>query len=839
MIYGERSQGGGRRVKFSAYITAVFIGLILFSPSELRAVYSTGQTEKLTDPDEIRARFEQGEEKVRVIVNLAEPTQLRTGTVWDARNSLKILQAEVKKRQEKVLQKLDKTAYKLRHRFENQAGFSAEVAPGILQKLLNDPDVESVEPVYILKPHLAQGIDLMNALSTRLLYNGQDVSIAICDTGIDYTHPMLGGGGFPNSKVLDGNDFGDNDPDPMPVGEAHGTSCAGIAAGDLSGVGDYIGGVAHNAKLYALKITPGGTGSASSDDMVAAWNWCISHKNDDPNNPILVISTSFGGDRFLGTCDSAVPSMTTAANNAVSAGITVLVSAGNEGYCDALAWPACISSVISVGAVYDADIGRYPELGYVGCILSESCAGYTVSCPCPEKCYVDETTAADQVTTYSNTSILLDLFAPSNNAYTTDIVGSEGYTSGDYYSAFGGTSAACPYAAGAVACLQSAAKAILGSYLTPQQVRDTLVLTGNNVTDPKASITKPRINLGWAIASLTGVPPIAFDDTITIATGTEQIIILQAGDPDGGKPDPPAALTYIIESLPEYGTLKDPCEVIITDSNLPYSLPDYGNEVTYTPDYNCFTGIDSFTFDVNDGGQDPNGGVSNTATITLNVEEQPVIIFSTDFEGGLPSGWTIVDGGGTSDTWMSENPQGWSNPNWTGTFIIADSDLTGKKYMDEELITGSIDCTELSDVTLKFKHHFYWYILGRDEKGDVDVRVDGGSWQNAAHYEDADASGQVILDLSQYGADGDPNVQVRWHYYNARDDWYWGIDDVEITGVSGLEYPAGDFEPDCDVDLFDYSAFASAWQSNPNDINWNEIYDLLIFSSNWLYGKMR
>jgi subtilisin family serine protease len=322
MIYGERSQGGGRRVKFSAYITAVFIGLILFSPSELRAVYSTGQTEKLTDPDEIRARFEQGEEKVRVIVNLAEPTQLRTGTVWDARNSLKILQAEVKKRQEKVLQKLDKTAYKLRHRFENQAGFSAEVAPGILQKLLNDPDVESVEPVYILKPHLAQGIDLMNALSTRLLYNGQDVSIAICDTGIDYTHPMLGGGGFPNSKVLDGNDFGDNDPDPMPVGEAHGTSCAGIAAGDLSGVGDYIGGV------------------------------------------VLVISTSFGGDRFLGTCDSAVPSMTTAANNAVSAGITVLVSAGNEGYCDALAWPACISSVISVGAVYDADIGRYPELGH-------------------------------------------------------------------------------------------------------------------------------------------------------------------------------------------------------------------------------------------------------------------------------------------------------------------------------------------------------------------------------------------------------------------------------------------------------------------------------------------
>jgi subtilisin family serine protease len=162
----------------------------------------------------------------------------------------------------------------------------------------------------------------------------------MCDTGIDYTHPRLGGGGFPNSKVIGGYDYGDNDSDPMPhSSQAHGTSCAGIAAGDLGDTGDYIGGVAYNAKLYALKITAGTGGSATSDAMISAWNWCLTHKNDDPSNPILAVSTSFGGNRYYSGCDSA--SGVTAVNNCVAAGITMLASSGNDGYCDSISWPAC------------------------------------------------------------------------------------------------------------------------------------------------------------------------------------------------------------------------------------------------------------------------------------------------------------------------------------------------------------------------------------------------------------------------------------------------------------------------------------------------------------------
>ena len=110
------------------------------------------------------------------------------------------------------------------------------------------------------------------------------------------------------------------------------------------------------------------------------------------------------------------------------------------------------------------------------------------------------------VTSYSNSASFLTLFAPSNQAYTTDIVGSGGYSSGDYDSSFGGTSAACPYAAGSAAALQQAAKAKTGSYLTPAQVKTYLVNNGDNITDGKVAVTKPRINLGRAVDALTSIP---------------------------------------------------------------------------------------------------------------------------------------------------------------------------------------------------------------------------------------------------------------------------------------------------------------------------------------------
>jgi len=445
----------------------------------------------LIDPDNsINLRFNNGAARVDVIVNLVPPRPLMAATDYADRQSLALLQKEIAIRQNAVLNAIPPAEFALRYRYENIAAFSGAITHGRLIQLLADPRVESVESDRIEEAHLAHGIPLMNATVTRDTYNGVGMSIAIVDTGIDYGHPLLGGGGFPNAKILGGHDFGDNDADPMDC-HSHGTRCAGVAAGNLGSTGDYIGGVAFNARLYALKISTGCGGSAPVSAMVAAWDWCVTHKNDDPDNPILVISTSFGGGRYFANCDDANPSRTAAANAAVAAGITLLASAGNGGYCDSMSAPACVSNVISVGAVFDSDIGSYSV-----CVNENSCAPKSPSTGCSTGWVAnDNPTAADKVTSYSNSAPFLDIFAPSNRAYTTSLEG--GYTT-----SFGGTSAACPYAAGAVACLQQAARTLTGNFLTPTQVRGTLALTGDPITDTKVAITKPRVNLGNAVASI-------------------------------------------------------------------------------------------------------------------------------------------------------------------------------------------------------------------------------------------------------------------------------------------------------------------------------------------------
>jgi subtilisin family serine protease len=740
--------------------------------------------EKLIHCDDIMNGFAAGQERVKIIVNLAEPAEEKAKTDWSSRRSLALLQDKIKALQTPVLSVLGPQEFNLRYRFENQAGFSGEVTSAGLEKLKNDPRVVSIEPVYQLEPHLRQGIPLMKADTYRSTYNGNGTAIAICDTGIDYHHPMLGNDGFPNSKVIGGYDFGDSDSDPMPNSQAHGTCCAGIAAGDLGNTGDYIGGVAYNAKLYALKITAGSSGSADSDVMVAAWNWCVSHKNDDPAHPIVAISTSFGGDRNYSACDTYVPSMTTAANNAVTAGITVLASSGNDGYCDSIAWPSCISSVLSVGAVYDAAFGTYQP-----CIDAGSCATKYSTTQCTGW-YAIDTTAADKVTSYSNTASFLTLLTPSNKCYTTDIVGSGGYnTSGDYYNSFGGTSAACPYAAGAVACLQSAAKAVTGSFLSPSTVKTLLTSTGTNITDGKVAITKPRINLKLAIDNIGPRPPVSYDFNVTAPSNTPITIALQATD--DGLPNPPGDLNYIITSLPAHGSLNDPNAGSI--STVPYTLAGYGSQVIYTPatDYD---GPDNFTFKANDGGTPPNGGDSNTATVSITVNPARSAILFENFESSI-GGFTINNTFGAGlglwhlTTACNSVLSGHSTP--TSLYYGQNSACNYDTGLTEGVVTSSvINLAGASAVSLEFKYMLQTEQTPGYDIASVEISVNGGAFtEYLSNFAGTlqDPSGAWVsktLDLSSMGG---ANIQIRFRFrtvdaaYNAYPGFY--VDDVNVTGI--------------------------------------------------------
>ena len=477
-------QGTGERAIASESVSATTLNRLLNSSKILRA-------------DTALADFlEKESETIRIIVNLRKTEAVDALIDSPQPDVRKYLSERIHERVAQILQGVNPAQVQDARGFKYMPGFSARVSALGLEALAENPEVLSIEKDVLLYPNLAQGIPLMNASSVRSPYGGEGLSVAICDTGIDYTHVNLGNGGFPNDKVIGGYDTGDDDNDPMDL-DGHGTACAGISAGNLGTTGDYIGGVAWGAKLYALKITYGSGGSAYVSDMIEAWEWCITHQYDDADNPILIINTSFGAGRYTGYCDAYSPAMTTAAANAKAAGITLFISSGNDGYCDAIGWPACISHVVSVGGVYDA---HFTGDGIDWCVTAESCAKKFPTLGCSSRFYSQEIPYEDQVAVYSDTASFLSLLAPTNWATTTKLGG--GYYTSAY--GFGGTSAASPYAAGAAACLQSAAKAITGAFLTPDQVQSTLEDTGDNITDTKVAITKPRVNLGNAVAALGG-----------------------------------------------------------------------------------------------------------------------------------------------------------------------------------------------------------------------------------------------------------------------------------------------------------------------------------------------
>lgn len=223
--------------------------------------------------------------------------------------------------------------------------------------------------------------------------------------------------------------------------------------------------------------------------------------------------------------------------------------------------------------------------------------------------------------------------------------------------------------------------------------------------------------------------PKAQNTNVQAYAGTHKTITLPAID--DGLPNPPGKLIYIIESLPQYGRITDPCGGIITPDLLPYTLQNFGKNVSYHP---CayFSGTDDFIFFANDGGTAPDGGDSDTATVVIDVIA-PVraAIYQTDFTGGLSADWSIIDDGSDGKTWTSTNPGDRTNPNWQDTFMIVDSFWAGNVSLDEQLITGNIDCSGFEQVYLNFSHYFRRY---GTERGDVDISVDQGEWQNVARY---------------------------------------------------------------------------------------------------------
>lgn len=215
-----------------------------------------------------------------------------------------------------------------------------------------------VWPLRVSRINLVDSVPLIGATTFWNLTNntqGQGVSVAVLDTGVDYTHPAFGScTNLSNcSKFRGGFDFAYNDSDPMDD-NGHGTHVSSTVAGIASP--NSSNGVAPGAQLGALKVCFNNA-LCYQDDIIEAIEYAIDPNGDlNFNDKYDIISMSLGGS---GTPDDPTSQ---AVDNANDIGSLVVVASGNfwsgSTYGD-LTCAACARKAFTVGATTKQDTVAY------------------------------------------------------------------------------------------------------------------------------------------------------------------------------------------------------------------------------------------------------------------------------------------------------------------------------------------------------------------------------------------------------------------------------------------------------------------------------------------------
>ncbi len=311
-------------------------------------------------------------------------------------------------------------------------------------------------------------------------------------------------------------------------------------------------------------------------------------------------------------------------------------------------------------------------------------------------------------------------------------------------------------------------------------------------------------------------PPMATSQQLQTAVGQSLLVTLSAED--DGLPDPPGALSYVITSLPQR-TLRDAVtNHRILPAELPYTLA--GNTVLYQPGP-TYQGIDAFTFRARDGGTPPEGGDSNTATVTITVGGPvPIYVFDLNTNPGWSTTgqWAFGQptGQGGSAHGYPDPASGFTGTNVYGVNLGGDySTAVGGPFY---LTTAPLDLSQAGNTKLRFRRwlntDYPPYVSSR-----VEISTNGTNWSTVwAHLSSPDIR-ENAWSLQQYDisaqADYQPAVRIRWSYQVGSSAWAysgWNLDDIEIWGLVPVA-PApcpGDVDCDGEVTFDDIDYFVEA-----------------------------
>jgi thermitase len=206
-----------------------------------------------------------------------------------------------------------------------------------------DPNVEHVQPNYLYYAQAVpddtnysqlwglsspNGNDIDAELAWNQITNCSNVTVAVLDVGVDYTHQDLAinmwdgsAAGYPNhgydfigESVY--NSIPDNEPLPMGAVEDHGTHVAGTIAA-IGNNSNGITGVCWQAQIMSVRVLDS-AGTGSTSNIIQGIEFAV-------DNGAKVINMSLG---FQGAFDTA---FSNAISYARDNDVVVVVAAGNDG----------------------------------------------------------------------------------------------------------------------------------------------------------------------------------------------------------------------------------------------------------------------------------------------------------------------------------------------------------------------------------------------------------------------------------------------------------------------------------------------------------------------------
>jgi hypothetical protein len=300
-------------------------------------------------------------------------------------------------------------------------------------------------------------------------------------------------------------------------------------------------------------------------------------------------------------------------------------------------------------------------------------------------------------------------------------------------------------------------------------------------------------------------------------------------------------------SLPRFGALSEPGVGPITSA--PWQLSPTANAVEYLP---CayFSGIDSFTFAADDSGSAPTGGLSNTATITIDVNNQTEMLLDpdTNWIANDPLNTYYVDSRQQSVYLASElgGPQTiialalnfheaplLDLTNWT--IRMQQTTMSGFTTSNPVpfWLTSGWTTVYQADVPASPTGWRYFYLSQPFEYNGtdnlmIDLSFNNTTWSEngGSCYVSATDPGYRSMALkSSDGTDGDP---LTWDFW-AFGGTYWPaqyVPNIRLISTVPADPIVGDLDKSCSVNTHDLAIMGAAWRTTIADPGYDDQCDI-------------